>query len=207
VRVRADGRTPGGSSPIDVLRANLPAIRALPCERVHWHLAPAELMSPTELRAVEAGAIPLQVEAVDLAAAHGFRFGLEHNEPDIPLFAAPERVAEALAAVPGLGLVWDLNHTPDSQLADFLALTPRMTMLHVSDTPLPDINHHLPLGHGSFDFAGAFGALAARGYRGPAILEIGGIPKSGGFGRDTDEALADSLARLTGFLAAAEAAR
>jgi hypothetical protein len=55
---------------------------------------------------------------------------------------------------------------------------------------------------GSVRFDAYFGAVLARGYRGPAILEIGGIPKSGGFGRDTDDALTDSHARLLAALAA-----
>jgi sugar phosphate isomerase/epimerase len=206
VRVGADGRTRTGRMPLDVLHANLPAIGALGCERVHWHLAPATWMSGAELRAIEANAPRQLAEAVALSEAHGVRFGLEHNEPDIPLFATPSSVAAALDATPGLGLVWDLNHTPVEQIGDFLALAPRMTMLHVSDTPLPEINHHLPIGHGAVDFAACFAGLAAHGYQGPAILEIGGTPKSGGFGRDTDALLADSLARLSAILVAAAAA-
>ncbi len=202
VRLRPDGRTAGGSTPLDMLRANLPAIRALGCERVHWHLAPAERMSAGELRALEEAAVPQLREAVEIADAGGFRFGLEHNEPDIPLFATPESCAEALARVPGLGFVWDVNHTPPDQLADFLAFAPRMSLLHISDTPLPEVNHHLPIGLGSVDFPGYFAAVTARGYEGPAILEIGGIPKSGGFGRDTDEALTASHARIQAALAA-----
>jgi hypothetical protein len=33
-------------------------------------------------------------------------------------------------------------------------------------------------------------------YRGPAILEIGGLPKSGGYGQDTNDALITSRARF-----------
>jgi len=39
-------------------------------------------------------------------------------------------------------------------------------------------------------------ALVAGGYSGPAILEIGGLPESGGYGRDTDDALIVSQHRL-----------
>lgn len=70
-----------------------------------------------------------------------------------------------------------------------------MTMLHVADTPLPAVNHHLPLGLGTIDFPAYFAALLSRGCRGPAILEIGGLPHSGGYGRDTDDALIESLRR------------
>jgi L-ribulose-5-phosphate 3-epimerase len=200
VRVRADGRTAAGSTPLDVLRANLTAIRQLGIGRAHWHLAPAEAMRPEELRTVEAGALPQLLAAVELADSAGFRFGLEHNEPDIPLFATPDSCAAALEAAPGLGFVWDLNHTPLEQLGAFLAFAPRMSLLHVSDTPLPEVNHHLPLGMGAVDFRAYLDAAVAGGYSGPAILEIGGIPKSGGFGRDTDEALLDSRARLLALL-------
>ena len=200
VRLRADGRTAAGSTPLAMLEANLPAIIALGCERVHWHLAPAEPMAAHTLRAIEIGVVPALAAAVALAEAHGFRFGLEHNEPDIPLFATAAACAQALDAVPGLGFVWDLNHTTPDQLDAFLALAPRMSLVHVSDTPLPEVNHHLPIGMGAIDFSAYFAELDARGYAGPAILEIGGIPKSGGFGRDTDAALRDSLVRLTALL-------
>ena len=61
----------------------------------------------------------------------------------------------------------------------------RLSLVHVSDTPLPETNHHLPLGRGSVDFA------VLRGLDVPLILEIGGLPISGGYGLDTDEALLD----------------
>lgn len=71
-----------------------------------------------------------------------------------------------------------------------------MTLLHVADTPLPAVNYHLPLGMGSVDLPAYCAALLAGEYRGPAILEIGGLPQSGGYGRDTDDALIDSRARF-----------
>jgi sugar phosphate isomerase/epimerase len=75
-------------------------------------------------------------------------------------------------------------------------MIPRMSMLHISDTPLPEVNYHLPLGLGTVDLEGYGRALEESGLHGPAILEIGGLPKSGGFGRDTDTALIDSRHRL-----------
>ena len=196
VRVDPMGYTATGATPLDVLHANLPAITALGCICVHWHLVPLTSTLDVAWQALEEALLPQLVAGVALGAAHGFRFGIEHNEPAIGLFSAPARCAAALAAVPGLGFVWDCNHTPLDQLDSYFALTSRMTMLHVADTPLPAVNHHLPLGRGTIDFPAYCHALLARGFRGPAILEIGGLPHSGGFGRDTDAALIDSLARL-----------
>ncbi|ABU58763.1 MULTISPECIES: sugar phosphate isomerase/epimerase [Roseiflexus] len=196
VRVGANGRTASGVTPLDVLRNNLDAIRRLAIRHVHWHFAPATRLTDAELCALEAMLIDTLIVGADMARANGFTLALEHNEPDVPLFARIEAITQALEAAPELGFVWDLNHTPTNELNDWLDLAPRMTLLHVSDTPLPAVNHHLPLGQGSIDFEARFCELRERGYRGAAILEIGGVPKSGGFGRDTDEALCDSVARL-----------
>jgi sugar phosphate isomerase/epimerase len=73
-------------------------------------------------------------------------------------------------------------------------------MLHVADTRLPEVNEHLPLGLGTAPLAEYLAVLAAAHFAGPAILEIGGLPKSGGYGRDTDEALVDSRKRLAALL-------
>jgi len=196
VPVNRSGRTASGATPLDALRANLPAVIALPCVHVHFHLVPAEPMDDAMLDALEHAVTPELDEAVRLGKEHGFHFAIEHNEPSLGLFATPERCAHALDAVSDLGFVWDLNHTIPAHLAGFLALTPRTSMLHVSDTPLPAVNHHLPLGLGSIDLTAYCVALLARGFHGPAILEIGGLPLSGGFGRDTDDALIDSRQRF-----------
>jgi len=198
IQVDAQGHTTGGGTALDVIRANLPAIGGLGCRTVHIHLVPAEEYAAATLRTIEARLIEALAAGVDLARQHGFRLGFEHNEPPIGLCGTPEVCADILAAVPDLGLVWDVNHTIPEHLAGFLALAERMTMLHISDTPLPTVNAHLPLGLGTLDFAAYLGALRQRGFSGPAILEIGGLPQSGGYGRDTDAALLDSLARLRG---------
>lgn len=200
VRLDAGGRAPDGSTPLAILQANLPAIMALPCKTVHWHLAMREAMSRTAVADLEQALYPQLAAGVALAQQHGFRLGLEHNEPDLLLFGTPAQCAAALETTPGLHFVWDLNHTTPAHLADFLALTPRMSMLHVADTLLPEVNYHFPVGEGNLDFAAYFGELKQRGFTGPAILEIGGQPKSGGFGRDTDAALITSLQRLTTLL-------
>ncbi len=196
VRVDAAGRTASGLTPLDLLERNLPAITALPCTRVHWHLVPLAPEDDATLHALERSLVPQCAAGVAHAAAHGFRFGFEHNEPRLGLCATPERCAALLDAMPDLGFVWDMNHTAPEHLGGFLALLPRTTMLHISDTRLPTVNDHYPLGMGAIDFPAYCRALTAGGYSGPAILEIGGLPQSGGYGRDTDDALIDSLRRL-----------
>ena len=165
------------------LRANLSSIEAIGFLRVHIHpVGPSE--AATQLA-------PDFAEALAVADDAGLIFGVEHNAPGHRLLVDPSDVEALLESVPGLGLVWDVNHTGADDVARFLALRERMTLVHVSDTPLPETNHHLPLGRGSVDLG------PARTFEDvPLILEIGGLPHSGGPGLDTDDALLDSLARL-----------
>lgn len=197
-RVGATGRTANGQTPLDMLEANRPAITALPVAHVHWHLTLAEpnAADATDTAALVERLLPQFATAVERARADGFRFGMEHNAAGDALLSRPEECAALLDAVPGLGFVFDLNHTDDAGRDGFLALAPRTTMLHVSDTRLPAVNDHLPVGLGNVNFGACFRRLIAGGVSGPAILEIGGLPQSGGYGRDTDDALRDSLARL-----------
>ena len=239
VPVNEQGVSATGHTPLATLRANLPAIETLGCCCVHWHPVPTRDTSPAAIPAIEQALLePLAAGAelgvrhgfrfglehnapdlrlfgspaaspaieqalleplaagAELGVRHGFRFGLEHNAPDLRLFGSPAACAAALDAVPALGFVWDFNHTTPVDRDAFKALIPRMSMLHVADTPLPQVNHHLPLGEGSVDLADYCRALRQGGFAGPAILEIGGLPQSGGFGRDTDAALVASLRRL-----------
>ncbi|MBX5450761.1 aminoacyl-tRNA hydrolase [Thermogemmatispora sp.] len=200
------GTTASGATLATALHANLAAIRRLPCSRVHFHLL-APLSGPDVLPGLEERLVPALQEAQALAAAQTppFSLGIEQNEPAAGLFARPDRCAWLLEQVPGLGLVWDVNHTPPETLQDYLRLTPRMILVHVSDTPLPQLNYHLPLGLGTLDIEGYCEELLARGFAGPAILEIGGTPRSGGFGRDSDEALQASAQRLRAALGRAYA--
>jgi sugar phosphate isomerase/epimerase len=130
-------------------------------------------------------------EALEVADAAGLILGVEHNAPGHRLLVEPEEVEALLDAIPGLGLVWDVNHTRAEHVERFLALRERFTLVHASDTPLPETNWHLPLGRGNVDLAPLrqFDDV-------PVILEIGGLPHSGGPGLDTDEALLDSLDNL-----------
>jgi L-ribulose-5-phosphate 3-epimerase len=164
------------------LRANLPAIEQIGFCRVHVHPVGPDDAAP--LLADDFG------EALEIARTAGLSFGVEHNAVGHRLLIDPASVRELLDAVPGLHFVWDLNHTHPDDLEAFIALTPRLSLVHVSDTVLPGTNQHLPLGRGNVDFS------VLRGIEVPLILEIGGLPASGGYGLDTDEALVDSLERL-----------
>jgi sugar phosphate isomerase/epimerase len=165
------------------LRANLAAFEAIGVLRVHIHP-----VGPRE-------SAPLLVddfaEAAKVADAAGLILGVEHNAPGHRLLVEPEEVEALLDAVPKLGLVWDVNHTLPQHVGRFLALREAFTLVHASDTPLPETNHHLPLGRGNVDLTPLrqFDDV-------PVILEIGGLPHSGGPGLDTDDALLDSLAYL-----------
>src|SRR4051812_5415640 len=161
------------------LEANLDAIRRLGVSRVHVHPVGQAQVEP--LLAAELA------ESLALADEAGLVFGVEHNAPAQQLLVDPRAL---LDAVPGLHLVWDVNHTVPELVQPLLELAPRFSLVHVSDTPLPDTNHHLPLGRGSVDLT-PLGALEV-----PLVLEIGGLPFSGGYGLDTDDALVASRARL-----------
>ena len=203
---RPDGRTASGMTPLEVLRANLPALAALGCACAHWHLVLRYPGAAADAAAFEDSLRDQLHAAVEQAGALGIRFGIEQNEPEWPPYRAPVACARALEAIPNLGFVWDMNHARPEDVDAYLALAGRMQMLHVADTPLPVVNHHLPLGQGGIDFGAYFGALARGGFSGPAILEIGGLPKSGGYGKDTDAALLDSARRLREAAASAWAA-
>jgi L-ribulose-5-phosphate 3-epimerase len=161
------------------LEANLGAIQRIGVVRVHVHPVGDPAMEP--LLADELA------ESLALAEDAGLIFGVEHNAPSQRLLIDPRAVLEA---VPGLHLVWDVNHTVPGLVEPLLALAPRLSLVHVSDTPLPDTNHHLPLGRGNVDLT----PLANLDV--PLVLEIGGLPFSGGYGLDTDEALVESRSKL-----------
>ena len=179
--VRHDGE-PGAIA--RALRANLPAIEAIGFLRVHVHP-----VGPREAATLLAADF---AEALAVAEDAGLIFGVEHNAPGHRLLVEPDEVEALLEAVPGLGLVWDVNHSAAEEAPRYLALRERLTLVHLSDTPLPETNHHLPLGRGTVDVS------VVRGLDVPVILEIGGLPHSGGPGLDTDEALVESLAVLRG---------
>jgi sugar phosphate isomerase/epimerase len=191
-----NGLTAEGDTPIDVLRANLQAIQALGCTQVHWHIVTAESMTAVECRDLEQLLISQMAAAVALARDYKFAFGFEHNSSDVTLFHRPESCAALLTAVPGLGFVWDINHTAQSDFEAYAELTPRTSLVHISDTTWPEVNQHLPLGQGNLDLGRFIKPLLAADYAGCAVLEIGGLPKSGGYGRDTNTALADSRTHL-----------
>ena len=196
IHVDGRGRTPNNRTPLDVLHANLPAITTLNINPLHWHIVLPRDISPADLVAYETSIQPELAEAVAIAQAHGFQFGIEHNGAGLAPFNNPISCRSAVDAVPGLGFVWDFNHFVAAELEAYRPLVHRMQMLHISDAPAGETNYHLPLGQGDVDAAAYCRVLREGGFSGPAILEIGGTKKSGGFGKDTNEALLDSARRL-----------
>lgn len=198
-RVTETGQLADGRTPLELLDSFLPFITTIGCGHVHLHATAATLFDATTLARVEDGLIRQLAEGVIWAQAHGFPFAFEHNahgEKNGLIFARPARCAEVLTTVPELGFVWDFNHTHPDDMAGFLALVPRVTLAHVSDTPLPAVNHHLPLGFGTVDLPRYCAALREANFNGAMILEIGGLPISGGYGKDRDQALQSSKSRL-----------
>lgn len=196
IRVDERGYSEAGHTPLEILVANLPAIVGLKCSCVHIHFVPQPHLTAAQLTQLEMGLFSSLETAAGLGKEWGFRFGIEHNERAVGLLSAPATCARILNTLPQLAFVWDINHTHPDDYAGFAALLSRVSMLHIGDTRLPETNEHLPLGMGTIDFAHFGTTLQAGNFHGPAILEIGGLPKSGGYGRDTDEALIHSQRRL-----------
>lgn len=162
----------------EALRANLDVLHALGCRRVHVHPVPGS--SSVDVPELERRLPELFGEAVAVAESNDLILGVEHNSTEHRLLVDPDVCAALLNAVPGLSFVWDLNHADPHA---FGRLRDRLSLVHASDTPLPVTNHHLPVGDGKVDFS----VLAEVDV--PVILEIGGLPASGGPGFDTDDAL------------------
>ncbi|MCB8945632.1 MAG: sugar phosphate isomerase/epimerase [Ardenticatenaceae bacterium] len=197
INVLSNGRTGDGRSLLHPLHANLPAIQTLGCTCVHYHMVLRDSdLTESMARQFEQNIIEDLATAVHIGHEFNFRFGIEHNELDYFPFNTPQSCEQVLTAVPHLHFVWDFNHAAPSQLAGYKALAPHVSMLHISDTPLPHTNYHWPLGQGNTDFTDYLTTLLQAGFKGPAILEIGGLPKSGGYGQDTDTALNQSHAHL-----------
>lgn len=185
-----DGLTSDGQNCLQVLYAHLPMIQRLEIPHVHWHLVLGQKMPFLTIEQLQKNLIPYLQAGVELAQKQGFLLGLEHNAGNMDFLATPESCATILNAIPHLRFIWDWNHTLPEHYQQFLHFLPRMSLLHISDTPLPQVNAHFPLGQGNIDLAGY--AQAVKGFAQFAVLEIGGVPASGGFGRDSDQALIHS---------------
>ncbi len=193
IRLEENGKTSSGKSPLEILEANISSISQLGCKHVHWHLAPKSPQMIDDYFKFESMLVPQFEKAVEISKTYNFSFGIEHNEPEFRLFGSPNQCKTVLEAVKGLQFVWDMNHTTIDDFPMFINLIPHLGMLHISDTLLPEVNYHLPVGQGNINFSSYFSPLIYNDFCGVGILEIGGLPKSGGYGRDTDEALIESL--------------
>jgi sugar phosphate isomerase/epimerase len=141
------------SEPVTVagaLRANLQALKALGARRVHVHPVPGA--AHIDARALEVELEAQSEEGCKLAESEGLILGVERNAPEHRLLIEPDTCARLLEAVPALSFVWDLNHTEAEHVEAFQALSHRLSLVHASDTPLPNTNHHLPIGRGNVDF-------------------------------------------------------
>ena len=200
-RIDADGRTSTGGTILAAVRANLAPLAALGATAVHIHPVPHHPDDPDAVRRLE----DLLARVLPGVCRGGRRRrrvavgGAQRAPARAALGPAAGRRPARRRRRPGF--VWDLNHTAPNRLPEFAALAPRMRLVHVSDTPLPQLNGHQPIGGGSLDVEAYLGAALDGGFRGPLVLEIGGHPLAGGFGRDTDEALVDSLGRVRSLLA------
>lgn len=198
-RVNAQGLMRDRRAPETLYEQFTPFILTVGCRHVHLHATADSAFDDATIARVEEGLLPQLARGVEWAQAHDFRFAFEHNARNPhygQIFARPKACAAALAAVPGLNFVWDWNHTHPGDADTFTSLAERVALAHVSDTPLPAVNHHLPLGLGSVPLAQYSAAIPTQGDAPILILEIGGLPLSGGYGRDRDDALLDSRIRL-----------
>ncbi len=194
--INPQGKTALGLTPLDILEANLETIETLNAKCVHWHLGHIEPLKASTIERLEQELPQLFETAVSIAQRSDFQFGFEHNATQSPLFSTPAQCKALIEAVADLNFVWDLNHTKAEHFSAFQKLIPHMSMLHVSDTLLPKVNYHWPLGQGNIDLEAYFQTLSQKDFSGPAILEIGGQSFSGGLGQDTDEALINSKIHL-----------
>lgn len=191
LKIDATGTCADGATMSEVFARNLPAIEVLKCNPVHIHIVPEPIAREKIPHVMEICASECQKMA-EMAQSHHFVLGVEHNDPDFPLLSTPSACQELLNQVPMLGFVWDTNHTSPATLADYSQLFNRLITVHVSDTPLPNLNYHWALGKGNLDWKMYLKPLKELRFAGPLILEVGGLPKSGGYGQDTDEALLSS---------------
>ena len=111
-RMTETGANVDGRTPLQQLEGLLPFIETIGCRHVHFHLFSAHDLSEEIARAIETEMFDQFATAVEWAQEEGFQMAFEHNTPRNPLFCSSTRCAEFLAAIPGLGFVWDFNHTP-----------------------------------------------------------------------------------------------
>lgn len=196
VRIDVFGKTTTNLSISQVLENNLPAITELECNPVHIHVVPPQELSRDERTNLMHICKQQFSVMVRLAEENNFVLGMEHNDPAFPLFGNYASCEEVLSKEPKLKFTWDTNHTTTEELHLFQNWFNRLAVVHVSDSPLPELNYHWSLGRGSIDFAAYLKPLVASNYQGIYILEVGGLPKSGGYGQDTDQALLSSKQHL-----------
>jgi sugar phosphate isomerase/epimerase len=165
--------TLGERPPLDVLHANLPAIRALRAPFVYMKFLPNWPLSEAKCRALEQILLPQLSEASRLGDEYGFQFGITHNESRVRLFAGAEVMRQTLQATHGLGFVWQTCHTPHEELPAYLPLLSRLMVLIMTDRPA-----YLPLGRGAVNFLPFLQTVADRNFTKPLLVHIASAPTS-----------------------------
>jgi L-ribulose-5-phosphate 3-epimerase len=192
IRVNTQGKNQTNQTITQFLKNNLNAIVKLNCNPVHIHIVPPRDLEATEQLQLLKICKSEFIIALDVAKENNFSLGIEHNDPEFPLFGNFSSCELLIPELPQLLFTWDINHTPPHEVKLFSQWFNRLAVVHVSDSPLPELNYHWSLGKGSIDFKTYLKPLIKINYSGIFILEVGGLPKSGGYGQDTDEALLHS---------------
>ena len=182
--VRHDGE-PGTIA--RALRANLAAIERDRC-------SPRARPPGRPERGGAAARRPISPRRSTVAEDAGLIFGVRAQRAGAPAARRPDDVEALLDAVPGLGFVWDVNHTRPEHVTRFLALRERIharaRLGHAApgDEPPPSARPR----QCRLQPVRTPRRRAARSSR------SAGLPPRGGRGLDTDEALLDSLDGLFG---------
>ena len=157
----------------------------------------------------KAGDVPLETAyarlraAGDAAAAHGVKLALE-THPD--LCDNGDKMVATMDAIdhPNVGVNFDTaniyyyNEGIDG-LDELNKAIDKIVAVHLKDTSGGYKTWYFPtLGEGIVDFAGAFAALNAKGFRGPFTMELEGIEGESLNEAETQARVADSVAYLRG---------
>jgi len=165
------------------------AAQGIPLAVLHasWEPIPVE-DRPARLRTA--------ITSIEELGAYAKERGVALAIENLPRTCLGNTAREALALAEGAaGVCFDVNHLLLESHADFLAAAgPRIVTTHISDYDFENERHWFP-GAGGIDWPALLRGLAAVGYTGRYIFELGedGTPAMGRF---TPAQLAQAFARL-----------